>query len=255
MTLEFLGFAGDLGGVIVLANMDYLAACLSGCDKASGKKLVSFNLLKIVGFSCQKGFVDLNASFQHLGIRRHLVTCLQKQDVIQYQLFCGDGPLLPFTQYHSLALCENRKLVQGLLGTDLLDDSDHGIDHNNAHEHGILIGSYQQNHYHKCKIQKVEKCKYILPYDLLVASGIGILVGIDFSFFDSLLYLFVCKSCHRYFLHSCIFFKDFQEIPYGISCMPDAFPVYKIRADDNIRPDEFSLRVCLIFTTHLSVTK
>ena len=215
--------------------MDNLAACLSGCDKASGKKLVPFILLKIIGFSCQKGFVDLNAAFQHLGISRHLIASFQKQDVIQYQLLRGDGPLFPFTQDHSLALCENRQLVQSLLGADLLNNSDHRIDHNNSHKHGVLIGTNQQYHNHKRKVQKVEKCKHILPYDLLVASGIGILVGIDFSLFNSLLYLFVCKSCHRYFLHFCFYIK--------------------IRADDHIHPDEFSLRVCLIFTTHLSVTK
>ena len=218
MTFKFLCLAGDLGSIIVLTYMDNLTAGLSGCNKTSRKKLVPFIFLKIVRFSCQQGFIDLNTALKHPGICGHLISCFQKKNIIQNQLLRGDGPFFPFTQDHCLALCKDSQLIQRLFRTHFLDDSDHRIDHNNSHEHGVLIGTNQQYHNHQSQIQKVEKCKHILPYDLLIAPCVGVLIDIDFPLFNSLLYLFVCQSCHRYFLHSYVLFKDVSVLLF--------FPLY-----------------------------
>ena len=148
MTLKFLRLTGDLGSVIILANVDYLAASLTRCDKTSGKKLVSFIFLKVVGFTGQQGFINFNAALQHLGICRHLISCFQKKDVIQHQFLRGNGPFFSLTQDHSLALREDGQLIQGFFRPYLLDDSDHRV----------LIGTNQQYHNHKGQVQKVEKC-------------------------------------------------------------------------------------------------
>ena len=96
--------------------------------------------------------------------------------------------IFPFTQDHCLALRKDSQLIQRLFRTHFLDDSDHRIDHNNSHEHGVLIGTNQQYHNHQSQVQKVEKCKHILPYDLLIAPCVGVLINIDFPLFNSLLY-------------------------------------------------------------------
>ena len=53
----------------------------------------------------------------------------------------------------------------------------------------------------------------IYQNDLLVGSGIRVLVDINFSFCNPLLHLFICKSCHCYLLQ-----KIFIAASYNKNC-------------------------------------
>ena len=119
--------------------MNNLTASLSCCDKASGKKIVPRILGQIVCLTCKEGFIHLNTSLKHSGIRWDLIPGFQKQNVIQNKLICRNTPLLSFPQHHCFTLSKDCQLVQGLLCADLLSDTYHCIDNDDPDKHGILI--------------------------------------------------------------------------------------------------------------------
>ena len=176
--------------------MDDLAACLSCRHKTSGKKLISRILRKIVCLTGQQRFIDLQASFQDLRICRNLFSGFQKDQIIDNQLLCRNFPFFSFTQNNRLGFCQDSQLVNGLLGTDLLNDSNYGINKNDSYKHGVFVGTNQQYENQQHQVQKIEERQCILQNDLLICPGVGVFVIIYLALRNSFLNFFVRKSCH-----------------------------------------------------------
>ena len=196
MTLEFLGLTGDPGSIIVASYMNDLAAGLTCCHKTSGKKLIPRILRQIISLSGKQGFIYFQISFQYLRICRYLFPGLEEDQIIHNQLLCGYLPFFSFTQNYSLGFCQDCQLVDGLLGSDLLNDSNYRINKNDSYKHGILVGTNQQHENQQHQVQKIEECKCILQNDLLISPGVGVFVIIYLALRNSLLNFFVRKSCH-----------------------------------------------------------
>ena len=196
MTLEFLGLTGDPGSIIVTSYMNDLAAGLTCCHKTSGKKLIPRILRQIISLTGKQGFIYFQISFQYLRICRYLFSGLEEDQIIHNQLLCGYLPFFSFTQNYSLGFCQDCQLVDGLLGSDLLNDSNYRINKNDSYKHGILVGTNQQHENQQHQVQKIEECKCILQNDLLISPGVGVFVIIYLALRNSLLNFFVRKSCH-----------------------------------------------------------
>ena len=180
--------------------MDDLAAGLSRRHKASGKKLISRILRKIVCLTGKQGFIDLKASLQDLRICRNLFSGLQEYQIIDNQLLCRNFPFFSFTQNNRLGFCQDCQLVNSFLSTDLLNDPDHGINKNDSYKHGVFVGTNQQYENQQHQVQKIEECQRILQNNLLICPGVGVFVIIYLTLRNSFLNLFVRKSCHASYL-------------------------------------------------------
>ena len=192
MSFKFLGLACDLGSVIIFAYMNDLTAGLSGSYKTSGEQLVPFGFRKIVRLAGKEGFIYFYTSFQDFCIRRNLIAAFQTDNIVQNQFFRGNRPFLSLADHHGFSCSKNRQLVNSLLCPDLLGDSDKRIDHDDHYKKSVSVRSHHEHKNKKHQIQKVKKCQRILSYDLLIRSGIRILVNIYPALFYSLTYLFVC---------------------------------------------------------------
>ena len=180
--------------------MDDLAAGLSRRHKASGKKLISRILRKIVRLTGKQRFIDLQVSFQDLRICRDLFSGLQKDQVIDNQLLCRNFPFFSFTQNNRLGFCQDGQLINSLLSTDLLNDPDHGINKNDSYKHRVFVGTNQQYENQQHQVQKIEECQRILQNNLLICPGVGVFVIIYLTLRNSFLNFFVRKSCHASYL-------------------------------------------------------
>ena len=180
--------------------MDDLTTGLSRRHKASGKKLISRILRKIVCLTGKQRFIDLKASLQDLRICRNLFSGLQEYQIIDNQLLCRNFPFFSFTQNNRLGFCQDSQLVNGLLGTDLLNDSNYGINKNDSYKHGVFVGTNQQYENQQHQVQKIEERQCILQNDLLICPGVGVFVIIYLALRNSFLNFFVRKSCHASYL-------------------------------------------------------
>ena len=178
--------------------MDDLAAGLSRRHKASGKKLITHVLWKVVGFTGQERFIDLYTALQHLRIRRNLISGLETDQIIKYQVFGRNGPFLSFPDDDGFLRCQDSQLVNRLFRTDLLCDSDQSIDDDDPYKKRVLVRANHQYQDKEHQIQEVEESQGVFSDDLLVSPGIRILVRIDLTLLDPFIYLFVCKSCQHF---------------------------------------------------------
>ena len=164
--LGFLCLSGDFGSVVIAAHVDDLRTALSADDRAAGEQRIPRLLQNGVRLTSQEGLVDLHRALHHCGIGANLLTAVQQQDVLQFDLLHGD--LLHLAVSHHLCLGRRKQgeLLNQTLCLDLLRNANNGIERNdkNKEQVGPCVNVHQRNGDEQ--IQQVEQRTDVFPQNL-----------------------------------------------------------------------------------------
>ena len=141
--------------------------------KGAGEQGVSRPLDDGVGLTGDEGLVDLNLTGQHGGVGGDLVAGAELRHVVPHQMGCGHRAQVALPHHVGPGGGQQVEFVDGLLGAQLLQDTDAGVGHGDEQEQKVLHRSHkdqQSGQHHK---DEVEEGKDVGPHDLPHGLGGG----------------------------------------------------------------------------------
>ena len=123
-----------------------------------------------------------------------------------------------------------------IISTDLLNDSNYGINKNDSYKHGVFVGTNQQYENQQHQVQKIEECQCILHNDLFICPGVWIFIRINLALLDPLIYLFVCKSCQLFTSQSATVINTLLPLPlHPHGCQTSVSSDLRSQCDASVR--------------------
>ena len=113
-------------------------------------------LFDLIRFSGEKSLICGDLSFHHLSIRRDLLSRRKDHQVTQHQLRDIHDLFLSVTDHGILRRIQKGQIIQNLLGTELLNDTDDHVGDDDRHEHQVLISTCNDDEDRKTEKDGIE---------------------------------------------------------------------------------------------------
>ena len=121
-----------------------------------------------------------------------MISSTQHHHVIAHQLIKGQLDFRAIAQRVRLRASYDGQLVGDALGSDLLDDADYGIAHDDNHEQHVLVRASEQHDESQDGIHQVEQRADVIMHDLPDRPRLHARIDIDFACGDTHLHFFGC---------------------------------------------------------------
>ena len=126
---EAPGLLGEFGGVGVIANPDGSIGAGASDHEAPRPHLIAGLLVDRIRLASQQGFVDLELTgVDDFAVNHDLVADAAQNDVVEDEFFSPDLDDLSIAPYLGASRTDYREAVECVLGSDLLDDADDGVE-------------------------------------------------------------------------------------------------------------------------------
>ena len=132
----------------------------------AGAQHVPCRLGNGVGFACQQRFIRLRAARKHHRVCHDLIPRAELHHIVLDQFFREFLPPDAAAQAAHPPGGNQRQLVNGLFGAQLLKNADDGVAEHNAQKPHIQPGTDQRKHDRQHHKNKVEVGADIIPHDL-----------------------------------------------------------------------------------------
>ncbi len=165
--IHSLCFQSKLGYVGILPHLLDPGPALAGYYKAAGKQRIPGFFGYLIRFSRDQRLIDEELAILHHRIRRDLITCRKNNNIIQHNILGRNHFLLSVTQDSALRRIQDTQVVEYLLRTQLLKDTDQRVGNNDRKESQIPKRTHKYQQYGDHKKDKIEIRKNIAVYDLL----------------------------------------------------------------------------------------
>lgn len=143
---ELAGFLRQFRGVGVLADLGRAVGARARHHEAARHHRRADALVDRVGLTGQQRLVDLErGGLFDLAVDHDLIAGTELDQIVQDHLAGRDLLGEAVAAHGRLGLADDRQLVQGPLGPDLLDDADRAVGHDEQPEHAVDDRARRQN--------------------------------------------------------------------------------------------------------------
>ena len=135
---ELGGLLDDPRGIRLAADLRRAVGAGTGDDETAREHLIAGPLDDRVGLASEQRLVDLQAGrFEHVAIDDELVAGAELDDVVGDDVGASDRAAHPVAPDGRAGLADDREVVQGALGAQLLDDPDRAVGDDEQPEGGV----------------------------------------------------------------------------------------------------------------------
>ena len=169
-----LRLGGQLAGIALGSHVGQPRRAAPRHQEAARAQLCAALLRHRPCFAGDERFIGLRAAVHHHGIRHNLVARAKLHHIILDQIIGQHGAPLTVPQAAHLPRRNQRQLVDGLFGAQLLHNADEGVPEHNPQKPHIEPRVHQRQHDRQHQKHQIEIGTDIVPHNLPGGSGLGL---------------------------------------------------------------------------------